>query len=188
VTGGGTPTGNAICTDGGSVYGAEVKLGKQTLKFVGKLFFPQGIPVPAPYVDGAQLLIEDLGSGGSAVFELSAATNPIPPASAGACDARRDGWQVMTRTTSYRNRSTALDPPTCTPGSSRGLYSLRYRPRSALDLDFTARTKGSTFPAVVGPVRGTLALGSTAAAGQTGACGLTAPLACSGSGSTLRCR
>src|SRR4029077_18396448 len=66
VTGGTTPTGNAICTNGGSVYGAAVKLGKvdgapgsQTLRFVGKLFFPQGIPVPAPYVDGAQLLIED---------------------------------------------------------------------------------------------------------------------------------
>ena len=107
---------------------------------------------------------------------------------AGACDARRDGWQVMTRTTSYRNRSTALDPPTCTRGSSCGLYCLRYRPSSALDLDFTARTKGSTFPAVVGPVRGTLVLGSTAAAGRAGACGLTASLACTGSGSTLRCR
>src|SRR5439155_15071015 len=70
----------------------------------------------------------------------------------------------------------------------RGLYSLRYRPRSALDLDFTARTKGSTFPAVVGPARGTLVLGSTPAAGRAGACGLTASLACTGSGSTLRCR
>ena len=55
------------------------------------------------------------------------------------------------------------------------------------DLDFTARTKGSTFPAVVGPVRGTLVLGSTPAAGRAGACGLTASLACTGSGSTLRC-
>src|SRR5438128_10910361 len=41
---------------------------------------------------------------------------------------------------------------------------------------------------MAGPVRGTLALGSTAAAGQAGACGLTASLACTGSGSTLRCR
>jgi len=41
---------------------------------------------------------------------------------------------------------------------------------------------------LVGPVRGTLVLGSTAAAGQAGACGLTAPLACTRVGSALRCR
>ena len=55
-------------------------------------------------------------------------------------------------------------------------------------MDQAVRDKGSTFPAVVGPVRGTLVLGSTPAAGRAGACGLTASLACTGSGSTLRCR
>src|SRR5262249_2151435 len=155
--------------DGGTVYAAQVKLGTQALKFSAKLFFPQGIPVPAPYVDGAQLLIEDLGAGSSAVFELSPATTPVPPASAGGGDPARDGWKVTSRPATYRNGSPALDPPACTPGSSRGLVSLRYRPRSALDLDFLARTKRSTLPAVVGPVRGTLVLGSTAGAGQAGA-------------------
>ena len=90
--------------------------------------------------------------------------------------------------TTYRNHSTALDPPSCTPGSARGLSSLRYRPRSALDLDFLARTKRSTVGALVGPLRGTLVLGSMTAAGQAGACGITVSLACAGTGATLRCR
>ena len=42
--------------------------------------------------------------------------------------------------------------------------------------------------ALVGPLRGTLVLGSTTAAGQAGACGITVPLACAGTGATLRCR
>jgi len=48
--------------------------------------------------------------------------------------------------------------------------------------------KRSTVGALVGPLRGTLVLGSMTAAGQAGACGITVPLACAGTGATLRCR
>src|SRR5262249_52534063 len=137
---------------------------------------------------GAQLLVEDLGSGGAAVFDLTTATHPIPPASAGACDPAHDGWRASATTTAYRNRSTALDPPARTPGSARGLYKLQYHVRSPRDLDFSTRAKRASIGALSGPLRATIVLGDDAAAGQAGACGVTATLACTPAGSKLRCR
>ena len=159
----------------------------QTLRFRGTLFFAQGIPV-SPLGGGAQLMVEDLGAGGTAVFDLTTTTHPIPSASDGACDPGHDGWTTGVRTTIYRNRSTAIDPPTCTAGSARGLYELRYRPRSTRDLDFDARVRHATIGPVTGPLRGTIVLGKDAAAGQSGACGVSVGLGCSASGSKLRCR
>ena len=137
VAGGCTPTGSALCTSGGALLAPQITLtkrggtpGDENLQLKAKLFFPQGIPAAAPYDDGAQVLIEDLGNGNAAVFELSDAnTDPVPPESAGTCDAQRDLWKVTPAGTQYRNGSTALDPPACTAGTSRGLFLLKYRPR-----------------------------------------------------------
>ena len=73
-------------------------------------------------------------------------------------------------------------------GSAQGLYKLQYRPRSARDLGFTVRVKRSTIGAVTGPLRGTIVLGRDAAAGQSGACGVSVTIECTSSGSKLRCR
>jgi hypothetical protein len=192
-----TPPGGgpALCPAGGSLTDARITLGavggasgKQTLKLQGSLFFSGGVPAGFPLDGGAQLLVEDLGSGGASIFELSAATDPIPGASAGSCDARRDGWKTTRASVTYRNRSTALDPPACTPGSARGLSLLQYKPEGALEVAVKAQaTHASLPPAVAGPLRATVVLGSGSAASQAGACAFSAALTCSGAGSKLRC-
>jgi endo-1,4-beta-D-glucanase Y len=77
VSGGCAAEGTALCTNGGYVSATQLTLsglsapaGNESVKLKGKLFFPQGIPSPAPYTAGAQLLIEDLGAGGAALFDL----------------------------------------------------------------------------------------------------------------------
>ncbi len=194
VSGGCLADSTPLCTDGGYISGASVKLagldngaGKQRLVLKGKLFFPWGNPAASPFTDGAQLLVEDMGSGGAAVFELSHLTTPVPPAAAGVCDPR-EGWNVKPSRTLYRNRSTAIDPPACTADSAAGLRLLKYRPRSGLDLDFQAKAVKSTIATPVGPLRAILVLGSGQAAGDTGACGVSASLPCTARGHSLRCQ
>lgn len=187
--------GTSQCTNGGYVSAAQVTVGglgaapgRQTLLLTGKLFFPQGIPLASPYTGGAQLLVEDLGAGGTAIFDLTAATTPVPPASQGACDPRRDGWLVSRVFTTYRNGSKALDPPACTARSSAGLTQLQYRPRTMRDLDFQAVANTASIPALVGPLRATLVMGSSQSTGDGGGCGVSAPLTCAGSTTRRRCR
>ena len=195
VSGGCTTSGNALCTAGGSLLSPQITLtklggtpGDDNLQLKAKLFFAQGIPV-APYTNGAQVLIEDLGSGAATVFELSEAnTDPIPPASAGTCDARRDFWKTTPSSTQYKNGSTAIDPPACTPGSSRGLFLLKYRPRTARDVDVLLKAKKASLGTVVGPLRATFVMGATQADGDAGRCAISAPVACSATATSLRCK
>jgi hypothetical protein len=190
------PTGNALCTGGGSLQSPQITLtrlggtpGDDNLQLKAKLFFPDGIPVAAPYTSGAQVLIEDLGSGNATVFELSEAnTDPIPPASAGTCDARRDVWKGTPSTTQYKNGSTALDPPACTAGTARGLFLLSYRPRSTRDLDVQLKAKKASLGTVVGPLRATFVMGATQADGDAGRCAISAPVACRATPNSLRCK
>jgi endoglucanase len=195
VPGGCTPSGTPLCTAGGYVAGAKVTLAKlgatpadEKLSLDGSLFFPQGIPV-ASLDAGAQILLEDLGSGGASVFELTEDTTPIPSVAGGACEPGSDGWLTTPKLTRYSNGSGALDPPACTAGSANGLYRIDYRARTARDFEFKVRAKDAALPfPVVGPLRATLVLGDDAAAGDAGACGVSGSLACSGSGTTLKCR
>lgn len=122
---------------------------------------PQGIPLAAPYTGGAQLLVEYAGSGNATVLEPSRFTTPVPPATAGACESARDGWLVQPTRTIYRNRSSAFDPPTCTPGSAAGLNRLEYRPCGDRDLAMRVNVKQATLAAPLGSLRATLVLGST---------------------------
>ena len=196
VSGGCTPTGNALCTSGGALLAPQITLtklggapGDENLQLKAKLFFPQGIPAAAPYTDGAQVLIEDLGNGSAAVFELSEAnTDPVPPASAGSCDAKRDVWKATPVSTQYKNGSTALDPPGCTAGTSRGLFLLKYRPRGPRDLDLLLKAKKASLGAVVGPLRATFVMGAAQADGDAGRCAISAPVACSATATSLRCK
>jgi len=196
VTGGCTPGGTALCTAGGTLSKTQITVGRlggkpddETLQLKGTMFFPQGIPVAAPYTSGAQVLIEDLGSGGTAVFELSASsTAPVPPAAAGTCDARRDVWKVTPTTTLYRNGSNALDPPACTAGSARGLFQLRYRARSSRDLELLLKAKKASIGTVVGPLRASFVLGPAQADGDAGRCAVSSPVACSGGATGRRCK
>jgi hypothetical protein len=70
------------------------------------------------------------------------------------------------------------------------LTSLRYKERSTLDLDWNASASRSSLGSVVGPLRVTLVLDDTEAAGDAGHCGVSPALTCeaNGSGTTMRCR
>lgn len=160
--------------------------GNESLSVRGKLFFPQGIPTTGGLSDGAQILLEDLGAGGSGYFDLTAATTPIPSESSGVCGPG-DGWKVKPKTTLYKNRTLAIDPPACVAGSGPGKLKLRYRVRSARDLNVVFKVRKATLASIVGPLRATLILGDSAAAGTAGACGVAEPLVCVAKGSGMRC-
>lgn len=188
------PDVTALCTNGGYLSGMKAKIGgtnglpgRQRLVWSAKLFFPQGIPVAA-LDGGAQVLVQDAGSGDAAVYELSTFTDPIPAASDPACDPARDIWRARPTRTVYRNRSTSVDAPVCTPGSARGLKRVTYRFHSARDLSLGLVARGTAIAAPVGPLRFTYVLGNTAAAGAAGACAVSAPIACTARSSSAVCR
>lgn len=187
-----TPPGTDQCTNPAIVAGASVDLrrldggaGAQQMTLRGSLFFPGGAPTVLD--GGAQVLVQDAGSGDAAVFELSEATSPVPGAGDPACDPR-DAWKSKGTKVRYRNKSGALGAPACVAGSANGLSKIDYRVGSATDVPFTIRTKRSTFAAPVGPLRVTLVLGDTAAAGDAGDCGVSSELACTGDASSLFCQ
>jgi len=160
--------------------------GDEALRFRGSLGFDAGTPAFfQPRDTGVQLLVEDLGGGGAAIFELSHRTNPIP---AGAGCVRRDGWKG----TRYANASGRLDPPACTAGSAHGLKSVRFKDRRAKGhgIAFVVTTRRSNLGQPVGPFRGTIVLGASAVAGSAGDCGVLAFDAgdCTRKGTTIACR
>ncbi|MFN2426340.1 MAG: glycosyl hydrolase family 8 [Candidatus Binatia bacterium] len=177
-----TPAGTDLCTNPAAVSDASVKLrgldrgpAAQKMTLRGTLFFPGG--VPAALDAGAQILLEDIGSGDAAIFDLTEATSVIAGVGDPVCDPR-DSWKSTASKVQYRNKSGALDAPTCTAGSANGLSKVLYRTKDPTDLPFQIRTKKSTTAPPVGPLRVTLVLGDDAAAGDAGQCGVTAPLAC----------
>ncbi len=191
----GAPTcslpGTPECTDPAYVVGASVDLrkldrdpGEQQMNLRGTLFFPGGAPTVLDA--GAQILVEDVGSGDAAIFDLTEATSPVPGAGDSVCG-DRDAWKTSASKVQYRNKSGALDAPACTPGSAEGLAKIQYKRGSTTDVPFRITTKRSTIGVPVGPVRLTLVLGDTAAAGAAGDCGVSNPLDCSGDAARMYC-
>ena len=130
-------------------------------------------------------MLEDLGNGGAAVFELSHRTQPIP---SGAGCGTRDGWTKAR----YANASGRIDPPACTAGTANGLRTLRFKDRrkKGKGIAFLLGTKGSHLAPLAGPFRATIVLGASAVASSVGDCGAHAFTAgdCAVRRSTLRCR
>lgn len=174
-----------------SPAGNEKMLIKGTMTFVGNV-----PPVVDPATRGAQLRIDDLGSGGSAIFDLTAQTRPIPAGAPGSmCSNSTDGWKTNQPRTKqiYKNRSGVL-PPTCAAGTANGLSLLKLKDRRSTGggIQFRAKAKDGTIPTPVGPLKITLVLGATGAASSAGECASHsfAPANCTynGAGSTLICR
>lgn len=187
-----TPVSTDDCTNPAAIAGASVLLrrldrgaGAQTMLVRGTLFFPGGRP--SVLDSGSQILVEDTGNGDAAIFDLREATFAVPGAADPSCDVR-DAWKTTTSKVSYRNRSGALGAPVCDAGSANGLARIELRRTSGTDVPFTIRTTRSTIAMPVGPLRVTLVLGDTAAAGAAGDCGVSAALACSGDASRLLCQ
>lgn len=188
------PSSTTLCTGGGALGNIKLKLGglvsgpdRQSINLKASLFFAAGVPVAAPYVAGAQVLVEDLGNGSASVYELSRFTTAVPSQAAGAC-AAGEGWDAVRNM--YRNRSGALDPPTCTAGTANGLSQVRYRTRSAYDVDLQLKARNATIAAPVGPLRLTWVLGPGQPASDAGHCAVSTTVTCTsnGSGSVRRCQ
>ena len=160
--------------------------GDEGIVLSGTLDFAAGTPALFnPATTGAQILLEDLGAGGPAIFELSHRTTPIPGGPG--CD-RRDGWKGGR----YTNRSDRLDVPACTAGSADGLRSLRFKDRRAKGqgIVFAAVARPTNVGVPIGPFRATIATGASSIASVVGDCGAHAFAAarCRSKRTTLRCR
>jgi hypothetical protein len=165
------------------------------IAFQGAIQLPPDEPFD-PASRGAQVVIEDtnptIPMGVLAITTYDGGA--IPGSSAGVCDVR-DGWRVGGSGPSYRNKSTALDPPTCTPGTAKGLTTLKFHDRRVNDgtITFKLTTKNS----MVGytpqdSLRATIVFGGEVAAIQAGECASThtaGALPCTPRGSTgVRCQ
>jgi predicted outer membrane repeat protein len=183
----------SVCVDGATIESAVLVVkraappsGDEVLVFRGAVTLAPGTPALFdPAVTGAQVLIEDVGGGDAALFELSHRTTPIP---GGAGCGARDGWKRLR----YTNASGRIDPPACTPGSANGLRSLRFKDRRAKGkgIAFALVAKGAQLGVPVGPFRGTVVLGASVTSSLVGECGVrtfTAD-ACKTKRATIRCR
>ncbi len=190
----------SICTGGTSVVATVIKLkqlggvpGDEQLTVSGNLLFPPGAPaVVDPSSTGVQFRLADLGRPGTAVFDLSLFTAPVPPGGKGSGCSPKDGWKLPGSSSVYANRSGGIDPPTCTPASARGLVSLRIKDKRTTrgSVAFKVTVKGASIALPVTPLRAELVLGADAASGAAGACG-TARLAatsCLVGPTLIRCR
>jgi len=188
------PDSTRLCRGGGYLSSVDLKaaklgepVGDEKLRLKGDMFFPQGVPVTPSLAVGMQMLIEDEGSGDAAILELSDATADVPAADGTFCGSR-DGWKIKPGKAVYRNRSGALDAPTCTPGSAQGLVKVSLRSRGSRDVQLKILVRRATLPSIAAPLRVTLVLGDTAAAGDAGSCAIVRRLVCMPHGSGLRCR
>ncbi len=181
-----------LCQGGASMQGMTLRITKAggpaaRLLLGGSLMLGAGTPAALdPAASGMQLLIEDLGAGGPLV-DLTAGSAPIPPGAKGTGCGPKDGWKGTT----YDNRSGAVAPPACPPGSARGLRRLQLKDRRARGrgVTFGIQTRGGSLPLPVGPVRVTLVVGAQGSAGALGLCGThTFSAGCTTKGTTYRCR
>jgi cysteine-rich repeat protein len=204
----GTDCTHDICLGGTDIVGARITIanvfrpiGDETMHLQGRLAFPPGSPFDFnPGVEGAQVLVEDLGQGPTRIFELSSRTVPIPGSVIGACDPG-DGWRVKTAGATYRNRSNRMDPPECSFGSARRLKKLKMDDRREVSDEIRFKlitSKGGVFSTdqqthivvPTGPLRVTVVVSADLEAGQQGACGTVtfAPEQCSLNGTTFTCQ
>jgi len=194
------PATEVVCSAGTSIKAPQITISKlgapggdEKLVFKGKLVFPPGTPSTFdPLSNGAQVLIEDLGSGGTAVLDLTGFTHPVPAGAPGTGCNAKDGWRANKKRTTYTytNKSNFLDPGGCSV-SANGLTQVKFvdRRASAGIIDFTVTTKGSVLPTPVGPLRGTIVPGgdSQSAADECGRHTFSAS-SCSAKRTTFKCK
>ena len=175
----------AACTGGVAIGKPRIVIanlggvaGEQRIVFRGDLPFAVGNPAGttplALTTHGAQLRIEDLGSG-SALIDLTASATPIPGGTKAAlCNpVKLDGWLDGTGPGRYvyKNRSGELSPA-CASSSAQGLKRLTARDaRAGLGkIKIDGRVTGA-FAAPIGPLELTLVLGGAQSDGDAGKCG-----------------
>jgi len=152
----------------------------------GTLVPPPGVSFALdPARRGLQILLEDLGSD-TPILDLTAAGTPVPPGAPGSgCDPG-DGWRKLV----YRNKSDAIDPPTCTPGSAQGLRMVQFKQLKDGGIQFLIKGRGAAIDVASGPLRLTIVLAADASAGEAGQCAshLFASQTCKARRAHFRCR
>jgi cysteine-rich repeat protein len=177
-----------ICAAGGWIDRTRVKLdrlggrsGDERLVFSGRLRLPSTIaastPLDALAASGVQIVIEDLGAGERAVFDLSRRTTPVPgPSAPATCDPKHDRWTPRPALPGivYQNRSNEFPQAGCAAGSAKGLRSIQLADHRATSggVDFKVVVQNTPLGKPVGPLRTTFVLGSTGADSLGGRCGV----------------
>lgn len=146
--------------------------GEQSLVATGRITLPPGY-VYHPEQTGMQILLEDLGSGDASVFDVTHETRPVPSYPGETCFARGEGW----RRESYKSIFKPGDPAECRLGDA-DVFTLRLADlrRRGPEIGFTLRVRKASIAAPVGPVRLTLAFGTTAEALEAARCGDPQPV------------
>lgn len=174
------PAGGGLCVGGAAIARPVVSLGKltapegnETAVLKGAMSFGAGAPATfAPATQGLQLLVDDLGAGNAAIWDLSGANAIQPGASCGG-----KGWSGTT----YR----------CN-GSVGGIKLIKLKDRRARGggIPFVVKGVRARIAAPAGPLGVTIVLGTTEEAGQAGACASYAFPAhlCRRAGKGYRCR
>ena len=191
------------CTGSGTTSKVRLTLGRldrpdgdQSLTFTGDLEFPSGTLISLdPIATGAQVIIQDVGNNNARILDLSAQTTPIPPGATGTGCHPKDGWTVNKQGTAftYRNKTGDFDGSPCMSGKPERLTVKFIDKRSKTGkIRFSVKAmKSALGPNLVGPFRGTIALGELASDLQT-TCGdhEFAPGVCTDNikGTTKKCR
>jgi hypothetical protein len=124
-------------------------------------------------------MIEDVGAAASKL-EMTWWTEPVPPAgTATICPGRSGGWKT-------RGRGRAEVYRGCAAGSGTVTVKLVDQRSKRGEIEFVVMLKHVVLDPPIGPLRGTIVLGATAADGLRGECGVAtfAPTACGSDAST----
>jgi cysteine-rich repeat protein len=174
-----------ICEGGGVVERPRVAMsrlgdrpGNERLTFSGRVALPDAfsaVSLAALTAGGVQIVVEDLGRGGSAVLDLSRRTARIPgPDEDSTACGPRDGWRRRAElgVLTYENRSGRLPTAGCAAGSAGGLRRIELRDRRATSagVQFRVFVRNVPFEMPVGPLRATFVLGGAGAQSLAGRC------------------
>jgi cysteine-rich repeat protein len=190
----------SVCSGGAVLERAKLtsaKLGPppgdEKLTLTGELHLPANVEAAFdPVAVGLQVRVDDLGNPGTSLLDLSHLARAVPPGAPGTGCGPEDGWKGASGRFTYRNRSTAIDFPACTPGSARGLTSVTTKHLGRGGIAVMVKTQGGSLPSPAGPLRATVVLGAAPGLGDAGECGSASfsTIRCrrNGSGTTLGCR
>jgi hypothetical protein len=129
--------------------------------------------------------VDDLGTGAPLLDLFD--PRPVPPGARGSGCGSKDGWKKL----AYKNKSDAIDPPTCTGGSAAGLRSVTLRDKRTKSKGIVVSLSApkTSLAAPVGPLSIAIVAGGDAAVAE-GACGRFefAAGACKATGKTWACK
>lgn len=124
------------------LHGLDKPPGSQKLTVKANVDFALPLVPFAPAVHGVHVFLSE-GPLGQVVDELDFA---VPAGLKGApegCD-RRDGWKLNGKLTTFKygNKSGALDPPSCVPGSAAGVQQVQLKDKVAKGKGLDLQVKG----------------------------------------------